>query len=384
MDFNLTEEQQLIQESAREFATKMIAPLAHQIDVEDKVPGEILDGMAELGFMGIPFEEKYGGSGLGYEYYVLVQEQISRFSSAVGTVFTVHMLGADAIVIFGTEEQKDKYFPRICNGELHPSFAFTEPETGSDPKQLATTVTYDGDFAVINGTKRFISAAAYEGPMVVFCKDPEAGGGVSAYIVDKFCPGYSLSPPWEKIGGHGSPVYDVYLRDVRVPVSNLLGQRGQGFDILLLGIAFGKIGTSAIALGGILAAYEEALKYAKEKLHRGKPIAKFQAIQLKIGHLAAKYHSTRWMCYRLGVLANDILSKRSSNWGKFEAEAALVKGYASDTAVEAARLSMDVHASYGLTKDFPIERIYRDVIICPQIEGVSDMQRIIFANSVLG
>lgn len=382
MDFNFTEEQQLIQESAREFATKIIAPLAGQIDAEDKIPAEILDGMAELGFMGIPFPEKYGGSALGYEYYVLVQEQIARASAGVATLFSVHMLGADAISIFGTEEQKDRYFPDICKGKLHPSFAFTEPETGSDPKQLVTTVTQDGDYAVINGVKRFISAAAYEGPIVVFCKDTEVGG-VSAYIVDKLCPGYSLSPAWEKIGGHGSPIYDVYLKDVRVPASNLLGQRGQGFDILLLGIAFGKIGTSTIALGGILAAYEDAIKYAKEKLHRGQPIAKFQAIQLKIGHLAAKYHSTRWMCYRLGTLGNDILSRRSSDWRQFEAEAALVKGYASDTAVEAAKLSMDVHASYGLTKDFPIERVYRDAIICPQIEGVSDMQRIIFAGSVL-
>ena len=153
---------------------------------------------------------------------------------------------------------------------------------------------------------------------------------------------------------------------------------------MLLGIAFGKIGTSAIALGGILAAYEEALKYAREKLHRGKPIAKFQGIQLKIGHLSAKYFSTRWMCYHLGTLANDILAeKKMQNVDKFQAEAALVKSYASDTAVEAARLSMDVHASYGLTKDYPIEKIYRDAIIAPQIEGVSDMQRIIWANYVL-
>ena len=176
MDFNFTEEQQLIQESAREFATKIIAPLAGQIDAEDKIPAEILDGMAELGFMGIPFPEKYGGSALGYEYYVLVQEQIARASAGVATLFSVHMLGADAISIFGTEEQKDRYFPDICKGKLHPSFAFTEPETGSDPKQLVTTVTQDGDYAVINGVKRFISAAAYEGPIVVFCKDTEVGG----------------------------------------------------------------------------------------------------------------------------------------------------------------------------------------------------------------
>ncbi|KUG02765.1 butyryl-coa dehydrogenase [hydrocarbon metagenome] len=382
MDFKLTKEQELIQRAAREYALNVILPLTKQIEQEDKIPQEVWDGMADLGFLGMPFEEEFGGGGAGYENYVLVQEQISRVSSGVGTVFSVHMMGSDVIALFGSKEQQEKYLPRTCLGELKPSFAFTEPQTGSDPKQLTTTAAKDGKYVIINGVKRFISNAGYEGPMVVFCKDVDTGG-FSAYIIDKFCEGYSLSKPWEKIGSHGSPIFDVYLKDVRIPYDNLLGEPGKGFDILLLGIAFGKIGTSSIALGGILAAYEEALKYAKEKLHRGKPIAKFQAIQLKIGHLAAKYYSTRWMCYRLGTLANDILAKNTLNSAQFQAEAALVKSYASDTAVEAAKLSMDVHASYGLTKDYPIERIYRDAIISPQIEGVSDMQRIIWANYVL-
>lgn len=383
MEFNLSEEQQLIQESAREYAATVIAPVVEKIEKEDKVPIEILDGMADLGFFGLPFEEEYGGSGIGYENYVLVQEQISRVCTGVGTIFSVHMMGSDVISIFGNEEQKAHYLPKTCKGELKPSFAFTEPGTGSDPKQLTTIATRDGDSIIINGTKRFITAAGYEGPIVLFCKDAD-DGGCSAYLVDKFCEGYSLPTTWDKIGGHGSPIYDVDFKNVRIPASNLIGEKGKGFNILLLGIAFGKIGTSSIALGGILASYEEAVRYAKEKLHRGKPISKFQAIQLKIGHIGAKYNSARWMCYRLGTLANDILFNRPFDPVKFAAEAALVKGYVSDTAVEAAKLAMDVHASYGLTKDLPMERIYRDAIIAPQIEGVSDMQRIIFANYVLG
>lgn len=382
MDFKLSKEQELIQKAARDFATNTIMPLVKQIEEEDKVPQQVWDGLAELGFLGLPFEEKFGGGEAGYENYVLVQEQISRVSSGVGTAFSVYLMGSDVIALFGTEEQREKYLPKLCRGELKPSFAFTEPGTGSDPKQLTTVAVREGDSIVINGVKRFITNAAYEGPMVVFCKDADTGG-FSAYIVDKFCEGYSLSKSWEKIGCHGSPIFDVYLKDVRIPVANLIGEAGKGFDILLLGIAFGKVGTSTIALGGILASYEEAVKYAKEKLHRGQPIAKFQAIQLKIGHLAAKYYSTCWMCYRLGMLANDIMSKKATNTSQFQAEAALVKGYVSDTAVEATKLAMDVHASYGLTKDYPIERIYRDAIIAPQIEGVSDMQRIIFANSIL-
>lgn len=382
MDFKLSKEQQLIQKAARDFATNTIMPLIKQIEEEDKVPQQVWDGLADLGFLGLPFEERFGGGEAGYENYVLVQEQISRISSGVGTAFSVHLMGSDVIALFGTEEQQEKYLPRLCRGELKPSFAFTEPGTGSDPKQLTTIATRDGDSIVINGVKRFITNAAYEGPMIVFCKDADTGG-TSAYIIDKLCEGYSLSEPWEKIGGHGSPIFDVYLKDIRIPANNLIGETGKGFNILLLGIAFGKIGTSTIALGGALAAYEAAVKYAKEKLHRGQPIAKFQAIQLKIGHLAAKYYSTCWMCYRLGTLANDIISKKTTNTSQFQAEAALVKGYASDTAVEAAKLAMDVHASYGLTKDYPAERIYRDAIIAPQIEGVSDMQRIIYANSIL-
>jgi len=382
MDFDLSEEQELIQEAAREFAATIIAPVVKQIEEEDKIPKAVWDGLAELGFMGMPFEKEFGGSESGYENYVLVQEQISRASSGVAAALSVHVMAADVITIFGNREQRERYLPRICKGELRPSFAFTEAGTGSDPKQLTTIATRDGDSIIINGAKRFITNAGYEGPMVLFCKDDDTGG-FSAYLVDKFCEGYELSPPWGKIGLQGSPIFDVFFKDVKIPAGNLLGQKGQGFNILLLGIAFGKIGTSAIALGGILAAYEEAVRYAKEKMHRGKPIAQFQAIQLKIGHIAAKYNSTRWMCYRLGTLANDILTKKITNAFQFQAEAALVKSYASDTAVEAAKLAMDVHASYGLTKDFPVERIYRDAIVAPQIEGVSDMQRIIFANYIL-
>jgi len=378
----LSKEQELIQKAARDFAANTIMPLAKQIDEEDKVPLAIWEGLADLGFLGIPFEEELGGGAAGYECYVLALEQIARASSGVATMLSVHTMAMDAIAIFGTTEQKAKYIPKGCRGEIRPSFAFTEPGTGSDPKQLTTVATRQGDNYVISGTKRFISNAGYEGPMIVFCKDADTGG-CSAYIVEKFCEGYSLSKPWDKIGGHGSPIFDVYFKDVKVPIENLLGNPGRGFDILLLGIAMGKIGTSTIALGGMLAGYELAVKYAKEKLHRGKPIAKFQAIQLKIGHIAAKYQSTRWMCYRLGTLANAIMSKEVKDASQFEAEAALVKSYASDTAVEVVTLAMNVHASYGLTKDYEIEKVYRDAIIAPQIEGVSDIQRIIFANSVL-
>ena len=377
MDFNLSKEQSLIQQMAREFAEKSIAPVAKQIDEESKIPEEILAGMAELDLFGIPFPEEYGGADGGYDGYVLAMEQIAKVSGGVAMTMAAHTLGLGAISAFGTEEQKKKYMIPGCKAKHIVSFAFTEPGTGSDPKQITTTAVKQGDFYILNGTKRFISNANYPGAMVVFAREMESGE-VTAFILDKWAEGYSISEPWEKIGMHGGQLLDVYMKDVKVPADNLLGKIGQGFPILLLGIALGKIGTSTAALGGTLAALEEASKYAREKTHRGQPIAKFQAIQLKIADLAIKYETARWLCYRLGCLANDIKDP-----GKFAAEAALVKAYCGDNVVDAARIAVDVHGSYGLMRDYTIERVYRDAIIGPEIEGVADMQKLIVASSIL-
>ncbi|MEN6328523.1 MAG: acyl-CoA dehydrogenase family protein, partial [Syntrophomonas sp.] len=350
MDFNLSKEQSLLQQMAREFAEKSIGPVAKQIDEESKIPEEILAEMAELELFGIPFSEEYGGADGGYDGYVLVLEQIAKVSGGVAMTMAAHTLGLGAISAFGTEEQKKKYMIPGCQGQHIVSFAFTEPGTGSDPKQLTSTATRDGDYYILNGTKRFISNANFPGAMVVFARETESGE-VTAFLLDKWADGYSISEPWEKIGMHGGQLLDVYMKDVKVPAENLLGKVGQGFPILLLGIALGKIGTSTAALGGTLAAFEEAAKYAREKTHRGQPIAKFQAIQLKIADLAIKYETARWLCYRLGCLANNIKDP-----AVFAAEAALVKAYCGDNVVDAARIAVDVHGSYGLMRDYTIER----------------------------
>jgi alkylation response protein AidB-like acyl-CoA dehydrogenase len=377
MDFNLSKEQLLIQGMARDFAEKYIEPVARQIDQENKIPDDILKGLAELDLFGIPFPEEYGGADGGYDGYVLALEQIAKISSGITMTLAAHTLGLGAISTFGTEEQKQKYMVPGCKGNHIVSFAFTEPGTGSDPKQITTTAVKDGDHYIINGTKRFISNANYPGAMVVFAREMDSGE-VTAFILDKWAEGYSISEPWEKIGMRGGQLLDVYMKDVKVPADNLLGKVGQGFPILLLGIALGKIGTSTSALGGTLAALEEAKKYALEKTHRNQPIAKFQAIQLKIADLAIKYETARWLCYRLGCLANDIKDP-----GKFAAEAALVKAYCGDNVVDAARIAVDVHGSYGLMKDYTVERVYRDAIIGPEIEGVTDVQKLIVAASIL-
>lgn len=377
MNFNLTKEQSLLQAMARDFAEKKLEAIAKQIDEENQIPAEILAEMGELELFGIPIGEEYGGAAGGYDGYVLVMEQISRVSGGVAMTMAAHTLGLGAFEKFGTEEQKQKYLPDACKGKTIASFAFTEPATGSDPKQLTSTAVKEGDFYILNGTKRFISNANYPGPCVIFARESESGE-ISAFIVDKWCEGYSISEPWAKIGMKGGILADIYMENIKVPVQNVLGNIGQGFPILLYGIALGKVGTSTAALGGTLAALEEAVKYVKEKTHRGAPIAKFQAIQLKIADLKIKYETSRWLCYRLGCLANDIKDPAG-----FAAEAALAKAYCGDTVVEAAKIAMDAHGSYGLMKDYNIERILRDALIGPEIEGVSDMQKMIVAGSVL-
>ncbi len=377
MNFNFTKEQELIQRSAREFAEKNIEPIAEQIDQANEVPETVIKGLADLDIFGLSFPEEYDGAGADKESFVLVIEQLARASQGVSMIVSAGTVALETIHFLGTEDQKRRFLPPCCRGGQISSFAFTEPGTGSDPKQLATTYTLDGDHYVLNGTKRFISNANFKGPMLVFAKESETGK-VSAFIGEKWIDGYSVSEPWKKLGLHGGPLLDVYLKDYRVPRENLLGEAGQGFDILQTGIAFGKLGSGACSLGGILSAYDEGLKYATEKLHRGAPIAKFQTVQMAIAQLVMLYEQTRWVCYRLGQLANN-----PKNIFAYRKEAALAKAVAGTNHVEAAKVMMDIHGSYGLMMDYRAQRIYRDAIMMKEVEGVTDLQKIVVAGTIL-
>ncbi len=377
MKFTFTKEQELIQKAAREFAESVIEPLARQIDEKNEIPQEIMDSLAELDFFGIPFAEEFGGAGGGYDQYALVMEQLGRACSGIAMVISAHTLSLGAISAFGSDEIKKKYMFKACKGQEIASFAFTEPGTGSDPRQITSTAVKDGDSYIINGTKRFISNASYPGPIVIFAKDSESGKP-TAFIIDKFCEGYSISEPWHKTGMHGGLLLDVYLKNVRVPAANIINGIGGGFPVLTYGISFGKVGVSATALGGVLAAYEEGVKYAKEKTHRNEPIAKFQSIQLRVADLAINYEAARWLVYRLATLATQVKDP-----AVFAKEAALTKTFVCETAVNNARICVDIHGSYGLMADYKAERLYRDAITGPQIEGVADMQKMIVAGMVL-
>jgi alkylation response protein AidB-like acyl-CoA dehydrogenase len=228
MDFQLSKEQELIQKTARDFAEKYVLPVAEQIDRENKVPPEIYRKMSELELFGIPFSEDFGGTGAGYSCYPLAVEQVAKASGGVALTLSVNTLGISAMNIFGTPDQKKRYMVPCCRGEKIASFAFTEPGTGSDPKQITSTAVKDGDSYILNGTKRFISAADLPGPIVIFAKDDETNLP-TGFIVEKFCPGYSISEPWHKIGMRGGMMVDVYVKDVRVPATDMLGPKGQGY-----------------------------------------------------------------------------------------------------------------------------------------------------------
>lgn len=378
MNFSFTKEQELIQRMAKDYAEKNIDPVAQQIDIENQIPAEIIEGLGELDLFGIPFSDEYGGAGSGYATYVLAMEQIAAASSGVGMIISAHTLGLGAIDAFGNEEQKKKYMPKSCKGEHIVSFAFTEPGTGSDPKQITSTARKEGDYYILNGTKRFITNAGYPGPIVFFAKEEESGR-VTGFIVEKFCEGYSISEPWEKLGMHGGPLLDVYLKDVKVPAENILGAIGQGYPILQYAISYGKVGVSSAALGGALAAFNEAVKYAKEKTHRDQPIAKFQSTKLNIATIAEKYEAIRWLTYRLGYLADNVKDPV-----QFAKDAALTKDFVCEQIVDICKLAVSVHGSYGLMKDYKVERLWRDAIMGLQIEGVSDMQKMIVAGVILG
>ena len=380
MDISFTKDQLALQKMAREFAEKRVAPRVEEIRSSGLAPQDILDEMAELDLFGLVIPEEYGGSGVDNLTYMLVLEEIGSVSHAAVLDLEAISMGATIYKQFGTEEQKKKYLPQMAKGQLVGSFAFTEPQTGSDPVQLTTSYRREGDYYVLNGTKRFITYGAKPGPCVLFARDAEQKDKVvvTAFIVDKLCEGYTVSEPW-KIAAGPKALVDVYLKDVKVPAENLLYKEGRGFDILRVGIAMGKIATATDAMVIIKRSYEEARKYALEKMHRGKPIgAKFQSIQLKVADLRVMYETARMMCHRLAFAADHII-----DFDEFAVQGAMAKVYCGEHAVIAAKLATDVHGSYGLMEDYPVAHLYQESITSAEIEGVSDMQRIIIANASL-
>lgn len=377
MEFRLNETQETIRQLAKQLAEKYVAPLSEEIDQTHTTSLELFKTIGDSGILGIPFPEEYGGLDAGNVALMVAIEEIAKASPSVAVSTLVCISFMEAIKNYGTEEQKEKYLPAGIAGEFRGSLAFTEPGTGSDPKQIETTAKREGEYFILNGVKRFITNATYEGPILLFARDSDTNN-VTAFVFEKMCEGYSTSTPWETVGMKGSGIYDVFLDNVKVHESCVLGKAGNGFPVLLGTVAHSKVALCATFVGTMAASYELAVKYAKEKMHRNQPISKFQAIQIKIAKIAGMVESARLLTLALAEQSND-----RSNLDRMKAWVGMTKAYVSDLSVECNLACMNVLGAYGVCDEYKVERYLRDSLIAPHIEGVSDLQRIIAGGYIL-
>jgi len=377
LDFSYTSEQQMVERMARSFANEVIAPNAAELDAEARFPVEIVERMAELGFLGLPIPEEYGGSGLDSICYALAVEEIGRACASTGITLAAHVsLGCAPLYLFGTDEQKLKWLVPAARGKLLAAFGLTEPEAGSDAGATRTTARLEDDHWVINGTKCFITNASRAGLVIVTARTDEGAGtrGISCIIVPTDTPGFSVSKQYEKMGLRASDTVELSLEDCRVPASNLLGARGQGFKQFLQVLDGGRIGIAALSLGIARASLEAAVKYAGERVQFGRPIGRFQAIQFKLADIATRIELARTMTHKAAWLKDNKLP--------FTKEAAMAKLSASETAVEAALAAIQVHGGYGYMKEYPVERFLRDAKLMEIGEGTSEIQRLVIARQL--
>ena len=376
MEFALTDEQLLVQEAAKEFSDGVLKSAYESIEKNNEIDDDIVKQLGECGFAGLPYPENIGGAGADYLTYVLAVEQICRNSRSVGSIIANNNLAVNCINKFGTDEQRAKYLPDCFSLKQISSFAFTEPSTGSDPKSIESTAVLDGDTWVINGTKRFISLANYEGPLVVFAIDDQSNKP-SGFIVDKFCEGYSIDEGWTKVGLHGAKLNDIFMEDIRVPKENILGGPGQGYKVLQANIAFGKLSVSTVALGAAQGALEEAMRFSVERTRRGVPVWKFPTMQHRIAEMAARVESIRTMVYRMAWIADN-----STDYGAIARESAKTKIVACTDAVKVCQDAMQVCGSYGATLEGRVEGMMRDATLLNMVEGVDDVQHVIVAHAL--
>ena len=378
MNFELTEEQKMARDMAREFAEKEIKPVARELDREAKFPAEIVKKMAELGMFGVYVPEEYGGAGMDVVSYALMVEEISRACAGTGVIMSAHTsLVVDPIMKYGTEEQKKKYLPLLASGKAIGAHGMTEPEAGTDIAGIKTRAVKDGNEWVINGRKIFITNGREAGIYLIFAKtDPELGHkGLSAFIVERDTPGFSIGKIEHKLGIRASSTAELIFEDMRVPDENMLGERGKGFYIALDAYDGGRIGIAAQATGIARAAFEESVAYAKERKQFGRPIAEFQAIQWKIADMAMLIEAARLL-----YLKAAFLKDRGEN---YVVASAYAKLFASDVAMKVTREAIQVHGGYGYTEDFDVERHYRDAKITEIYEGTSEAHRLTIARAFL-
>jgi butyryl-CoA dehydrogenase len=381
MDFDLTEEQRIIQETAAKFAKRELEPVAAELDRtknRDLLKNN-LRKLSELGFMGLNVDPEYGGTGAGAVAFSLAMTELGRACASTTVTTSVTNMVAEVICAVGSEEQKRKYVPPLCGGDyVAGCFGLTETGAGSDPASMRTTAVLDGDHWVLNGQKIFISSAEYGGVFVVWAvtdKDAPKGKGISAFLVEPAFPGFSVGKDEMKLGQNGSSTNELIFDNCRVPADNLLGKLNDGFRIAVAELAGGRIGIGSMALGIGLAAMDFATGYAKERVQFGTAIANQQAIQWMIAD-----HYTRLEAARLLLLRAACLKDQGKQYAR---EASMAKVYATEAANRACYDALQILGGYGYTQDFPIERFFRDVRITTIYEGTSEIQRLIIARDLL-
>jgi butyryl-CoA dehydrogenase len=378
MDFTLSKQQTMARTLFREFAEKEIKPYAAEIDEEERFPAEALEKLRKYKFMGIPYAKEIGGAGCDTLTYEMCIEEISKVCATTATMLSAHTsLGTWPIVKYGTPEQKAKYLPKLCSGEYLGAFALTEPNAGTDSSAQQTKAVLEGDHYVLNGNKIFITNGGYADTYIVFAMTDKSKGnhGISAFIVEKTFPGFSVGKKEKKMGIRGSSTCELIFNNCIVPKENLLGQEGKGFVIAMTTLDNGRIGIAAQALGIAEGALDETIKYVKERKQFGRPIAKFQNTQFELADMATKVKAAQLLMYRAAV-AEDTQKSYSE-------EAAMAKLYCASTAMDVTTRCLQLHGGYGYTREYPIERMMRDAKITEIYEGTSEVQKMVIAKYAL-
>lgn len=378
MDFSLSKKEILFRQMIREFAAKEVKPLAAEVDEEERFPEETVRKMARIGLMGIPFPVEYGGAGGDNVLYSMAVEELSAVCATTGVIVSAHTsLCAAPIYEYGTEEQKRKYLPKLCSGEWIGAFGLTEPNAGTDASAQQTMAVEEGDHYVLNGSKIFITNAAYAHVYVVMAMTDKSQGtrGISAFIVERDFPGFSIGKKEKKMGIRGSATCELIFENCRVPRQNLLGKLGGGFGLAMKTLDGGRMGIASQALGIAQGAMNETVKYVKERKQFGKPIGKFQNTQFQLADLQTKIEAAR-LLVRMAAWKKD----RKLPYGVAAAEAKL---FAAETAMEMTTKAVQFHGGYGYTREYPVERMMRDAKITEIYEGTSEVQRMVIAADLL-
>jgi butyryl-CoA dehydrogenase len=374
----LTEEQKMMRDMVRDFAQTRIKPMAAEIDEHERFPEATIAEMGELGLMGIPYPEKYGGAGMDYMSYAIAIEEIAKVCGSTALTLAAHIsLGIGPIYTFGSEEQKMKYMPELCSGATLGAFGLTEPQAGSDAGATQTTAVNKGDYFLLNGTKVYCTNGSYAKNITISAVAEKGKGtkGISCFIIEKGMEGFELGKEERKLGVRGSNTVVLHFSDVKIPKANLLGKPGEGFKQMLTTLDSGRISIAAMALGLAQGAYEATLDYVKSRKAFGQQIAEFQATQFKLADMLVQITSARHLVY-------DAARKKDAG-EPYVQESAMAKLYASEVAAKVTSQAIQLFGGYGYMRDYPVERMFRDSKLCEIGEGTSEIQRLIIARTIL-